>query len=88
MAVALESKVAYYRIRNKLGPMQLRVLRVIENNGPISNQEIAQELDLPINHITGRTNELYHKGLVVADKRVLATSGIYVKAWEVVKLGE
>jgi len=43
---------------------QQEVLGVIRSKGPISNLEIAEELQKPINSITPRTNELVAKGLV------------------------
>ena len=48
----------------KLAPRQKDVLHAIKEMGVCSNLEISKYLKLPINSITGRTNELRKKNLV------------------------
>jgi hypothetical protein len=68
----------------KLGDMQQLVLDELYKIGPATNEEIAQHLGLPINHVVGRTFELRQFGLVVsAGKRKCSVTGNIVHAWRV-----
>lgn len=64
MVVQQTSILAYHNI-DDLSHRQQQVLTVIAECGPITNLEIKRYLEpLPINSITGRTNELVKKELV------------------------
>lgn len=58
----MTSLFAYYDIKN-LGAKQRAVYNIIEG-GPVCNLDIAERLGVPINQVTGRTNELVAKNLV------------------------
>lgn len=47
-----------------LGEMQLKVLKAFRIYGNSTNKEIAHKLNLPINSITPRTNELVKAGIL------------------------
>lgn len=55
------SRSAYQELN--LGPRQLAVYNLLKQ-GAMCNLEIANKLGLPVNQITGRTNELVSRGLV------------------------
>lgn len=60
------------------------VLHYLRNvGGARTNEEIRTALNVPINHITGRTNELVKKGLVIdAGRRRCEITGHNVHAWK------
>jgi len=58
MATSQTSRDAYKEILPELGDRQLLVLRALRTIGPASNNMIANYLNLPINIITPRVNEL------------------------------
>lgn len=74
------SGMAYDSILEKLGAKQRAVLRALEA-GPKTNQEIAEWLNLPINTITPRTNELVKKRIVVEHSRKIGSSGRWAIRW-------
>tara|TARA_R100001443_G_scaffold16126_1_gene25931 strand:+ start:294 stop:743 length:450 start_codon:yes stop_codon:yes gene_type:complete len=50
---------SYWKIQDRIGNKQRRVLKAIQNsNIPITAQEIANVLEIPINQVTGRLKEL------------------------------
>ena len=50
---------SYWKIQDRIGLKQRKVLRVIQNSlRPITAQGIAEKLDFPINQVTGRIKEL------------------------------
>jgi len=55
---------AYHKINPELGERQLLVLNALKELECATNSMISQHLNIPINCITGRTNELRKKGLV------------------------
>lgn len=68
----------------KLGDMQQQVLDALYKIGPATNEELAQHLGLPINHVVGRTYELRQYGLVIdAGKRKCSVTGNIVHHWRV-----
>jgi predicted transcriptional regulator len=58
------SLIAYDIVYSKISPRRKQVLECLEN-GEMTNAMISKKLSLPINCITGRTNELVKMGLVV-----------------------
>lgn len=74
------SGMAYDSVKPELGKRQRDVLRSLQF-GPKTNQEIAEYLNLPINSITPRTNELVKKGIVVEHSRKIGSSGRWAIKW-------
>ena len=60
-----QTSIWSYHSLDDLTPRQAEVLRTIRKMMFASNREIAQDLDMEIGSITGRTNELVAKGMVV-----------------------
>jgi DNA-binding MarR family transcriptional regulator len=60
-----QTSIWSYHSLDDLNNRQREVLRVIRKFGQASNRQIARELDTDISSVTGRTNELVAKGLVV-----------------------
>jgi len=76
---------AFQSIKPELGSRQRAVLDVIQYLKSPSNAEISRFMGLPINSITGRTNELRKMGLVGdAGKRICKVTGNEVHTWSVV----
>lgn len=62
---------------------QLKVLADLVERGPATNTEIAHRLDLPINTITPRTNELVARGMVrEKERRPCSITGRKAIVWE------
>lgn len=59
-----QTSIFAYREMKNIGAKQRFIYEVIRNNGPMTNLDIADLTRLPINRITGRTNELVAGGLV------------------------
>jgi len=78
------SRHAYtYSVLPNLGERQREVYDYLLENGPLTNLEIADSLNLPINSVTPRTNELVHMGLVhLYERRKCMVSGRTAMAWE------
>ena len=75
---------AYYDIKNSLGKRQKQVLDFLKAEYPyvMTNNEIAHELDLPINCVTPRIFELRKRGLVRAyGKRHCSITGRLAIEW-------
>lgn len=61
----LTSLEAYYELEQKgLCSRQMEVLRLLKSFPDLTNSEISEKTDLPINCITGRVNELVKLGIV------------------------
>lgn len=58
-------------LQKTLGSRQYAVLEALQALGSANNREIAEYLELPINQITPRTNELVKENLVVQDKIIV-----------------
>ncbi len=68
-----------------LGKKQKEVFLAIEKIGESTDAEIAHYLDLPINTITPRRNELMQQGYVIhTRKRLCNVTHMKVKAWNVI----
>ena len=65
MSVHANSLETYKAIIDRLPKARAAVMRAIAERGPITRDEIATLLNLPINRITGRVCELRDAGLVV-----------------------
>jgi Mn-dependent DtxR family transcriptional regulator len=63
------SLLAYTGILEELGERQFDVYRVLAIKGALNNTQIAKELNLPINSITGRVYELRMMGVVIQDRK-------------------
>jgi len=59
------SLISYYEILNKLNERQKEVLLAIKHIQPCNNLQISKLLNLPINSITPRCQELRKKGIVI-----------------------
>lgn len=59
-----QTSILAYQSLQDLGTRQKTVYNVIEYAGSICNMDIADQLQLPVNQITGRTKELVDIGLV------------------------
>ena len=57
---------SYRKLQNDLGRRQTEVLNALDT--PLSNREIAEHLNLPVNSVTGRVKELRERGLVCANR--------------------
>ena len=78
---------SYIELKNSgtLGERQLAVYNSIKKQGDASNLDIAYDLQLPINRITPRTNELVKKGKVcISRKATSGRTGKRVIFWKVV----
>lgn len=77
------SHAAYNSIRDKLGPKQLEVLRVIQSaKRPVCDSEIAKHLGWSINRITPRRGELEDLGKIrKAFKAVNPATNTRVDYW-------
>ncbi len=73
------------KVYPNLNARQRVVLHYLRNVGTArTNEEILTALGVPINHITGRANELVKKGLVVdVGRRRCEVTGHNVHAWKV-----
>jgi predicted transcriptional regulator len=63
------SILAYAEVLENLSERQLQVLKAIDKIEPTNNLMISKYLNLPINTITPRTNELNKKGLIKEFKK-------------------
>lgn len=63
------SLLAYIEVLENIGQRQMQVYKIIEQHGPMSNTQISEKLYLPINCITGRTNELRKQKLIINSKK-------------------
>lgn len=84
MGVRSTSRQAYDSILDTLGDRQRAVYNAIARMGIACNLDIAYELQVPINRITPRTNELVTAGIVEEAKRDLCRrTGRRVIYWKV-----
>ncbi len=81
MPVAETSKQAYKKVNHKLGRMQSKVYKALKELGRATDLQLADFLDLPINEVTGRRNELVDYGMVVESGRLFNKTGHTAKAW-------
>lgn len=76
---------AYDSIRAELSRRQFQVFEILGRLGVMSNRQLSVELKLPINQITGRTNELIKAGQIYEyDKVKDLITGRTVIRWAVV----
>lgn len=59
------SLLAYVEVLENISERQSHVYKILDEFGTLNNTMIAKKLNLPINCITGRTNELRRKGLII-----------------------
>lgn len=74
---------AYKYARKQIAERQARVMGCLRADGPMSDQEIADRLGLPINCITGRRNELWRMGYVLNAGTKKNVFGRSVMVWEI-----
>ena len=73
---------AYYDIKDKLGPMHRLILNVIKMYPNVSNHEISNIINKPINCVTPRVKELRVYGFVVqGSTKVDRKTGKSVMTW-------
>ncbi|MFM7795308.1 MAG: hypothetical protein ACKO7N_00930 [Candidatus Nitrosotenuis sp.] len=78
-----ETSIISYNSLN-LGPRQHKILHCIKDMGCPTNLEISTFLNIPINQVTPRTNELVKLGLVVeCEKRICSVSHRLAISWRV-----
>ena len=65
MSVQVTSIISYYEVLNTLGDRQKEVLLALKHLKIANNLMISNYLNLPINSITPRMNELRKKGIVI-----------------------
>jgi len=76
------SREAYESLN--LGERQQQVYNGFETNGSCTNLEISHLMQIPINCVTPRTNELVKKGLIIEDEtRICNVSGNRAISWKV-----
>jgi predicted transcriptional regulator len=63
------SLLAYAEVLENLNERQIQVLKAIDKIEPCNNLMISKYLNLPINSITPRTNELFKKRLIKENKK-------------------
>ena len=82
-AMKSTSLEAYNNICNTLGERQQEIYDGFLANGSCTNLELSHLLQIPINCVTPRTNELVKKGLIVKDKiRECNVTGNKEISWE------
>jgi len=78
------SREAYHSIYDTLGQRQQEVYDGFLGNGSCTNLELSHLMQIPINCVTPRTNELRKRGLIVEDcKRVCNISGRRAISWKI-----
>lgn len=77
----------YQEIMNEglIGSMQKEVALVIFDNTNITDKEISEVLNYPINTITGRRNELVKMGMVESNGKREQSNGRTAYQWRILK---
>ena len=65
MTVQTTSIISYYEVLNTLGERQKQVLLAMKHLKSANNLMVSKLLNLPINSITPRMNELRKKGILI-----------------------
>jgi len=81
MTVAQTSKLAYEKLRDKLGNKQQIVYEKLQELGSATNEQIADALGWPLQSVTGRITELKKYGLVDVEGIGLSKAGNSSKIW-------
>jgi predicted ArsR family transcriptional regulator len=78
------STAAYDSIRDKLNEKQRVVRRLLlQNPEGLTNEQIARQLSIPINRVTGRIFELREMGVVIdAGTTTSPSTGRRVHVWK------
>lgn len=80
---------AYDSIRSELTRRQFQVFEALGKIGVMSNRQLSVELGLPINSVTGRTNELIKAGQIYEyDKVKDIVTGRTVIRWSVIPISQ
>lgn len=81
--VAETSLEAYASIQSELGTRQAEVLKIIQDQGPISTHSIVSHMPdgITINSITPRVLELRKKGFVARSGYEIGLSGRRAALW-------
>ena len=82
MTVASTSKIALEKIRPKLNGRRLEVLNAIKRLKTASNEQIATELELPINRVTDRVTELHNMAYIEIAFIAKGSTGHSMKYWK------
>jgi len=82
--VAETSREAYHDIYDTLGERQAEIYDGFLGNGSCTNLELSHLMQIPINCVTPRTNELVKRGLIVKEcKRICNISGRRSISWKI-----
>jgi len=81
MTVAQTSLLAYAQVKSRLNGRRLQVYEAIKMLEPVDNLRISEYLELPINQITGRVNELMHMGLIQEEMKAKNRNGREAIFW-------
>lgn len=83
MKTAIDTRNQSYRALDR-STNRARVYDIIAQRGPITDREIANCLDWPINCVTGRRHELVELGFVASAGKIKdKLTGMTVHAWTV-----
>lgn len=63
------SRESFHNIQPQIGQRQKEVLDAFYEHGPMTNTELSRVIELPINMVTPRTNELVKMGYVKLSHR-------------------
>lgn len=81
MSIATTSRTAYESIIDKLGDRQEQVYEAIKALQTATNEQLSDYLHLPIQSVTGRSNELNRYGLIEVVGVTKTKSGRSAKVW-------
>lgn len=84
MKIRQTSLKAYSEIDESIGNMQLKVLNCIRKYPRISNKDIGRIINMPINSVTPRTNELVKGGKVCEAGKERGVNGRLAIVWAAV----
>ena len=84
MGIQQTSLDAFEQIRHELGERQILVYQAFKKHGLKTNLELSVLLEIPINQVTPRTNELVKKGFIKEKgRRPCSISGRNAIIWGV-----
>jgi DNA-binding MarR family transcriptional regulator len=81
MSATQTSILAFISVQRDLSARQAAVYAVIQRHSAICNLDIADELGIAINSVTGRVLELREKGLVEEAYKAHCRTGRLVSYW-------
>ena len=78
---------AYDEIRDDLGKRQKMVFDALLKLGEATDLQVSNHLNVPINTVTPRRGELFHKGLI-EEARIIQQNGRSATSWKVCELDD